>query len=68
MAAFDNAAKNSQLVALVSDGPLKHRKLGKKYNVAQHYSYDRYAECLNSGEIDLIGNRRKNTFTLAIPS
>ncbi len=52
--AFANAKKNSQLVAFVSGDPLKHQKLGKKYGVQQHYSYARYDECLNNGEIDAV--------------
>ncbi len=52
--AFKNGAGNSQLAAFVSDDPTKHRKLGKKYNVEGHYSYERFDECLNSGEIDAV--------------
>ena len=52
--AFKNAKKNSRLVAFVSDDPIKHQKLGEEYGVKRHYSYDRYDECLNSGEIDAV--------------
>ncbi|MGH8607802.1 MAG: Gfo/Idh/MocA family protein [Gammaproteobacteria bacterium] len=45
-------AKNSELVALVSDDPKKLAKLGKKYNVPLRYSYDKYDACLCSGEVD----------------
>jgi glucose-fructose oxidoreductase len=51
--AFANA-KNSELVALVSDDPVKLKKLGRKYGVSLQYSYDRYDECLSSGEIDAV--------------
>lgn len=47
-------AKNSELVALVSDDPVKLRKLSRKYKVAQQYSYEEYADCLNSGSIDAV--------------
>ncbi len=52
--AFKNAEKNSQLTALVSDDPQKHRQLGKIYKVARHYSYNDYEECLRSGEVDAV--------------
>ena len=44
--AFANARRNSQLTALVSDDPDKLRKVGRKYRVAQRYSYDEYDACL----------------------
>jgi predicted dehydrogenase len=47
-------AKNSELVALVSDDPKKLAKLGKKYNVPLRYSYDEYDACLCSGEVDAV--------------
>ncbi len=52
--AFANAGKNSELVAFVSDDPIKHQKLGKKYRVENHFSYEQYDDCLNSGEIDAV--------------
>jgi len=52
--AFANASKNSELGALVSDDPVKLKKLAKKYEVAQTYSYDQYEECLSSGQIDAV--------------
>jgi predicted dehydrogenase len=54
--AFAHARTNSRLVALVSSDPDKLDKLGRKYKVAQDqlYSYDRYDELLNSGEIDAV--------------
>ena len=52
--AFAHAARNSELVALVSDDPVKRRKLGRKYRVDRLYSYEQYGECLASGEIDAV--------------
>jgi predicted dehydrogenase len=52
--AFAHATKNSELAALVSDDPLKLKKLSKKYDVPHIYSYDEYDACLSSGEIDAI--------------
>jgi len=51
--AFANA-ENSQLAALVSDDPVKLRKLGKKYNVKNLWSYEEYDECLQSDEVDAV--------------
>jgi glucose-fructose oxidoreductase len=47
--AFAHASKNSQLVALVSDDPVKRRQLQKKYKGVRTYSYDQYDACLASG-------------------
>jgi predicted dehydrogenase len=47
-------ARNSELRTLVSDDPIKRKKVGKKYNVDRTFSYDQYEECLNSGEIDAV--------------
>lgn len=47
-------AKNSELVALVSDDPEKREQLGKLYNIQHTYSYDQYDDCLKSGEIDAV--------------
>ncbi len=52
--AFAHAGKNSELTALVSDDPLKLKRLGRKYNVTSTYSYDQYDACLKSGEIDAV--------------
>jgi len=51
--AFANA-KNSELVALVSDDPTKLRSLSRKYKVPQTYSYEEYDRCLESGAIDVV--------------
>jgi len=47
-------SKNSKLTAFVSDDPVKHKKLGKRYGVDLHYSYDHYEDCLRSGQIDAV--------------
>ena len=52
--AFAHAKENSDLVALVSDDPTKLRKLSKKYEVSKTYSYEQYADCLESGEVDAV--------------
>ena len=54
MPAFSNARRNPELAALVSDDPVKLKKLGKKYNVCNLYSYEEYDVCLSSGEIDAV--------------
>jgi predicted dehydrogenase len=52
--AFAHARSNSELVALVSDDPVKRRKLGRKYGVERLYSYEQYGDCLASGEVDAV--------------
>lgn len=52
--AFGHARRNSRLVALVSDDPVKRRKLGRKYGVEQLYSYAQYSDCLASGQVDAV--------------
>src|SRR5262249_13257863 len=52
--AFAHARKNSELAALVSDDPVKLKKLGRKYEVEHLYSYDEYDACLSSGQIDAV--------------
>lgn len=47
-------AKNSELVALVSDDQTKLQKLSKKYKVPLTYSYLDYDECLASGDVDAV--------------
>jgi predicted dehydrogenase len=51
---FTHAQENSQLTALVSGDPVKLKTLSRKYNVPHVYSYDQYADCLSSGEIDAV--------------
>jgi glucose-fructose oxidoreductase len=43
------AARNSELVALISDDAEKLKKLGRKYKVDRLASYDEYDECLSDG-------------------
>jgi predicted dehydrogenase len=52
--AFAHATRNSELTAWVSDDPVKHEKLRKKYNVQHTYSYEQYDDCLRSGAIDAV--------------
>src|ERR1051325_748564 len=52
--AFDNAEKNSKLVALVSDDHEKLNQLGDKYKVDQRYTYERYDECIRNENIDAV--------------
>ena len=52
--AFDHASKNSDLVALISDDPVKLKKLSRSYQVALTGTYDDYDALLKSGEIDAV--------------
>lgn len=52
--AFTNATKNSELVAIISDDPVKLKKLSKTYGVAYTGSYDDYDTLLKSGEVDAV--------------
>jgi len=52
--AFKHASKNSELAALVSDDPLKLKRLARLYDVPATYSYDDYEDCLQSGDIDAV--------------
>ena len=52
--AFEHASKNSELVALISDDPVKLKKLSQTYKVANTGSYDDYDALLKSGEIDAV--------------
>ena len=52
--AFQHARRNSDLAALVSSDPAKLKKLARKYGVERTYSYEQYADCLKSGEIDAV--------------
>jgi glucose-fructose oxidoreductase len=51
---FANARSNSELVALVSDDPVKLRKLGRKYGAKVLTDYAGYDALLTSGEIDAV--------------
>lgn len=52
--AFQHAAANSELVALVSSDQTKLSRLGRRYGVSALYTYDRYDELLAGGEIDAV--------------
>lgn len=43
------SARNSELVALVSEDAEKRKKLGRKYKVDRTYCYEQYEECLQHG-------------------
>lgn len=52
--AFRNAQKNSSLVAMVSDDPVKLSTMGREYGVKYTFHYDEYETCLHSGLIDAV--------------
>lgn len=52
--AFRHATNNSELRAIISDDPVKLKKLSKKYGIERIYTYEQYDECLRSGEIDAV--------------
>ena len=52
--AFENASANSELVAFVSDDPVKHRRLGRRYQVVNNHTYKEYNALLKSGAIDAV--------------
>jgi predicted dehydrogenase len=52
--AFINAKRNSEVRALVSEDPVKARRLCAKYDVPLFYSYEEFDLCLKSGEIDAV--------------
>ncbi len=47
-------SENSELVALISDDPVKRDQLSKQYNIQRTYSYEQYEDCLHSGELDAV--------------
>lgn len=47
-------ARNAELTALVSDDPIKLKKLSKQYGVPHTFSYHDYDACLRSGNIDAV--------------
>ena len=51
---FANARSNSELVALVSDDPVKLQKLGRKYKARILTGYDGYDALLTSGDVDAV--------------
>lgn len=48
------STENSELVALVSDDPIKLAKISKEYGVQHTFSYEEYDTCLSSGLIDAV--------------
>lgn len=48
------AARNAELVALVSGDAGKLKALSKRYHVPKTYSYEEYEQCLRSGDIDAV--------------
>lgn len=52
--AFAHARKNAELAVLVSDDPVKLKKLSKDYGVARVATYDQYDALMASGEIDAV--------------
>src|SRR5690349_18869555 len=52
--AFENAAKNSELAALVSDDKAKLKKFGREYDVSEQFSYDQFEQCLAEAAIDAV--------------
>jgi len=52
--AFAHARENSELVALVSGDAEKLETLSEKYKVPHTCRYERYEDCLSSGEIDAV--------------
>ena len=51
--AFENAKENSELVAFVSDDPVKQQRLGRRYCVTT-YTYKEYDALLDSGAVDAV--------------
>jgi len=47
-------SENSELVALVSDDPVKLQELSQRYGIEDTYSYEEYEDCLNNGEVDAV--------------
>ncbi len=52
--AFEHAADNSELVALVSDDPIKLQELGSRYNAKHTVMYQDYDSLMKSGSIDAV--------------
>src|SRR5688572_15272269 len=52
--AFENAKENSELVAFVSDDPMKHQQLGRRYHVVNNYTYKEYDALMKSGAVDAV--------------
>jgi predicted dehydrogenase len=52
--AFAHARENSELLALVSSDATKLKQLSRKYKVSKTYTYEQYADCLESGQVDAV--------------
>ena len=52
--AFAHATRNSTLAALVSNSRTKLKELSRRYRVEHTCTYDKYEDCLKSGEIDAV--------------
>lgn len=52
--AFDRAAGNSKLAALISGDSAKLQLLGRQYAIDGLYSYEQFDECMRSGEVDAL--------------
>lgn len=59
--AFKHAKKNSELVALVSEDPVKLKKLGRRYGVKNLYDTKDFEACLESGSVDAVYIATPNT-------
>src|SRR5262245_56108105 len=59
--AFANAARNSELIALISGNQRKLRSLGAKYRVPVLGTYEDFDEICESGEIDAVYIALPNT-------
>ncbi|MGH9627831.1 MAG: Gfo/Idh/MocA family protein, partial [Bryobacteraceae bacterium] len=51
--AFANA-ENAELTALVSGDAAKLKGLARRHNVPKTYSYEKYDDCLKSGDVDAV--------------
>lgn len=51
--AFAHARDHAELVALLSDDPVKRRELAQRYG-ARAYAYQDYEACLRSGDVDAV--------------
>jgi glucose-fructose oxidoreductase len=54
MPGFENAAKNSEMVALFSDDLEKLKKLGRRYGVQHQYAYEDFERGLKEAEVDAV--------------
>jgi glucose-fructose oxidoreductase len=59
--AFENAKANSELVAFVSDDPVKLDRLGRRYQVTNVHPYKEYDALLKSGSVDAVYIALPNT-------